>query len=106
VYGLAALGYKFTEPDETSVQFDFAAPFAKQLAVREKMRSMIQNINSELVSEYNKIRSKYHIDCNDPNVISDNLLENAGIAEKELYEKLVHYYQVSVTAKRVVQKSV
>jgi hypothetical protein len=94
VYGLAARGYEFTEPDETTVQFCFAAPFTKQPAIREKMRNMLQTVNGDLVNEYDQIRSKYHIDCNDPNVISDKLIENAGIAEKELYEKLIrHYYK-------------
>jgi hypothetical protein len=92
VYGLAARGYEFTEPDDTTVRFCYAAPSVRQPAVREKMRNMIQTVNAGLVNEYDQIRSKYHIDCNDPNVISDTLLENAGIVEKELYEKLVRYY--------------
>jgi hypothetical protein len=92
VYGLAARGYEFTEPDDTTVRFCFAAPSTKQPAIREKMRNTIQTVNASLVNEYNQIRSKYHIDCNDPNVISDTLLEKAGIAEKELYEKLIRYY--------------
>jgi hypothetical protein len=92
VYGLAARGYEFTEPDDTTVRFCFAMPSATQPAIREKMRNTIQTVNASLVNEYNQIRSKYHIDCNDPNVISDTLLEKAGIAEKELYEKLIRYY--------------
>lgn len=93
-YGLKGLGAAYKEPDEFSVEFCFEKPHSKQAEMRQKMRKVIQAANREMVNEYEYLREKYHIYNNDPNVISETLLEKASILEKSFYEKLVRFYKI------------
>lgn len=90
--GLESAGYAYVETDGCSVEFCFARPMTPQPAMRDKMRKGVQEINRELIKTYNEVREKYGIASNDPNVINRIIDERAGIAEKKLYEKLIHYF--------------
>lgn len=91
-YGLTGLGYNYKELDGTSVQICFSKPHSIQPVISSNIKKLTQATNYGMVKEYNKIFDKYHIPNNDPDIISRILLEKAGIAEKMLYEKIVHYY--------------
>ena len=90
--GLEKMGYTYVERDYCSVEFCFGAPKSQQPGVRETLRNNVQGINRELVNTYNNVREKYGITVNDPNVISQVINQQAGIAEKKLYEKLIHHF--------------
>lgn len=90
--GLKGMGYTYVEPDCCSVEFCFADPMSKQPLIREKLRNSVQGINQKLVNTYNSLREKYGITCNDPNVISQAFNQPTEIAEKNLYEKLIHHF--------------
>ena len=92
-YGLKGLDYTWQEPDENSVELCFEKPHSAQAEMRRRMRNMVQATNHEMVKEYDYLRAKYQIYNNDPNVISETLLEKAGIIEKTFYEKLVRFYK-------------
>lgn len=92
-YGLEELGYAYKELDDTSVEFCFEKPHSVQAEMRQRMRKMIQATNHEMVNEYEYLRTKYQICNNDPNMISEALLEKAGMVEKAFYEKLVRFYK-------------
>ena len=104
--GLKALCYTYVETDGCSVEFCFSKPMTPQPAAREKMRKSVQMMNREMVKTYNNFREKYGIPSNDPNVINQILNEQAGIAEKKLFEKLIHFYSRKSTLKDEIQAHV
>lgn len=104
--GLRALCYPYVETDGCSVEFCFSRPMTLQPAVREKMRESVQMMNCELAKTYNSFRKKYGIPSNDPNVINQILNEQADIAEKRLFEKLIHFYNRRSTLKDEIQAHV
>ncbi len=92
-FGLKALGYSYGEPDGLTMEFEFGKPFTVQPAIRSKAGDTMQKLNEELVNAYNKIKEKYHIDCNDPDVIDEVLTGRVGLKGKKLHEKLMLHYQ-------------
>lgn len=102
--GLESAGYVYVETDGCSVEFCFARPMTPQPAMRDKMRKGVQEINRELIKTYNEVREKYGIAINDPNVINRIIDERAGIAEKKLYEKLIHYFNRKSKFKDEIQE--
>lgn len=102
--GLESAGYAYVETDGCSVEFCFARPMTPQPAMRDKMRKGVQEINRELIKTYNEVREKYGIAINDPNVINRIIDERAGIAEKKLYEKLIHYFNRKSKFKDEIQE--
>ena len=103
--GLESMGYEYTETDDCTVEFTFEKVKTQQPAVRDAMRKEVQLVNCELIKTYNNIRKKYGIPNNDPNVISQVINERAGIAEKKLCEKLIHYFNRKAKRKEEAQKA-
>ena len=101
--GLACLGYTYVETDDCSVEFCFSKPKSPQPAVRDTMRESMQSMNHELINTYNSFREKFRIPSNDPNVISRVINEQAGFAEKKLFEKLIHFYNRKAKLKEEIQ---
>lgn len=104
--GLEEMGYTYIETDACSVKFCFDTPKTKQPGLREMLRKSAQGTNRELANAYNSIRDKYGITVNDPNVISQVINQKTGIAEKKLYENLVHHLNRKSELKEEVQKHV
>ena len=102
--GLEGTGYTYAETDDCSVEFCFAKPMTSQPAARDRMRKEVQMINQELVKTYNGVRTKYGITSDDPNIIGRVINEQAGITEKKLYEKLIHYFNRKSQLKDEVQR--
>ena len=103
--GLESMGHEYTETDDCSVEFTFEKPKTQQPVVRDVMRGDVQTANRELIKTYNNIRKKYGITNNDPNIINQVINECAGIAERKLYEKLIHYYNRKTKLKEEAQKT-
>lgn len=104
--GLETMGYTYVENDDCSVEFCYSKPVAPQPAIRETMRENVQSVNRELINAYNGFRKKYGIPSNDPNVISQVVNEQAGLAEKKMFERLIHFYNRKAKLKDEIQKYV
>ena len=104
--GMEAIGYSYTETNDCCVEFCFTKPLTKQPAARDKMRPVVQPANQTLVNTYNKVRTKYGITTNDPNVIGQVLMGHAGSAEKSLYESMIRYYNMKAKHKSKAQEQV
>jgi hypothetical protein len=78
---------------KNEISFTFSDPASEQPKARKLAGGLIQKNNMRLVTQYNNLKTKLHIQSNDPNELDNAIRERGSKVEKDIFELLIAYFR-------------